>query len=177
MTQILNLDDFRPKAVARIVVAVDDALYLFLHEKSFVCGEHAVEYVPASSLEDPNTEADLWIGRYTPSAPGRRLFFQTVSGAVYEFDERGLIYRSGELVWSEPIADFGIAATNERGVLRIGHEAALLFLGPVDDGWHVRVRVTTPVLLVAHLPRLHWRSPIPRGWLALAARRRHGAAG
>lgn len=171
MGEVVQLDPQTAKG-HRLLVAVEDELFPFLSTTTFITDEHIVEYVPASSLQDPDSEADIWLGRYVPSAPGRKLFFQTLSGAVYESDGSGLVWRGGELVWTEPLADFGVADTSERGLLRTGHPAALLFLAPVDDGWHARVRVTSPVLLVAHPPRLDRSVLVPRGWLGLAKARR-----
>lgn len=168
MGEIVAFPGPPPTRADRVLVAVEDELFGFLSTTSFTTEGQLVEYVPAGALEHPDTEADIWLGRYAPSAPGRRLFFQTLSGAVYECDDAGLVWRGGELVWTEPLADFGVAGTSERGIIQTGRSAALLFMEPVDDGWHVRVRVTTPVLLVAHAPTLGGAVPVPRGWLSLA---------
>lgn len=169
--EIVRLDERRSGNGHRLLVAVEDALFEFLPEPRFFDAKDVrVEYVAASSLTDPETDADLWIGRYMPSAPGRSLMFQTTSGATYETDGERRVWRRGQLVFPGTLIDFGVPGTNERGTLRTGHEAALLFVAPQELGWHVRVRVTTPVLLIAHLPPLDARAPIPRGWLSLARR-------
>lgn len=153
----------------RIIVAIDDELFPMLATPSFEASGYEVRYVPASSLADPSVEADLWLGKYEPSAPGRALLLQTASGATYEIDEERRVWRSGELVWTEPLADFGVADTGERGIIRMGHQAGFLFLSKTDGGWHLRIRVTSPVVLVGRFPDL-LRTPVPSGWLALARR-------
>lgn len=157
----------------RVVVAIDDALFAMLPASELQSDGLAVIYVPASSLADPNTDADLWLGKYAPSAPGRVLFFQTASGATYEIDEQLRVWRSGEPVYTEPLADFGTPDTGERGVLRTGQRAALLFLTRLGDGWHARIRLTTPVVLCSRPPEVGGRRPVPSGWLALARRSGH----
>jgi hypothetical protein len=170
MAEVIELATRRAES-PRLLVAVDDPLYAMLPDpRSFEADGVRVTYVPASSLADPDRDADLWIGRYEPSAPGRRLLFQTMSGATYEGDERRRVWRGGELVHPGALLDFGVPATNERGTLRSGESAALLFMTPRDDGWHLRIRVTSPVLLVAHLPAPADRFAPPPRWLKLARR-------
>lgn len=169
MAEVIDLATRRTDG-PRLVVAVDDPLFLLLPEpRTFDAGGVRVIYVAASSLADPDRDADLWIGRYVPSAPGRSLLFQTVSAATYETDEQRRIWRGGEPVFDGTLVDCGVPATNERGTLRVGHAAALLFVSDAAGGWHLRVRVTTPVLLLARVPAPGLRvAPPPPRWLALA---------
>jgi hypothetical protein len=152
----------------RIVIAVADELYALLPTNDFTTDGYRVVYVPASSLADPAREADLWIGRYAPSAPGRSLFFQTVSGATYEADEEGRVWRNGLLAWDGALLDFGDPATGEQRILRAGHPAALLFAARVAHGVRLRVRRTTPVILVGTPPALAMRPTFARNWLRIA---------
>jgi hypothetical protein len=170
MAEVIELESRRSDG-PRVIVAVDDALYAMLPEpRSFEANGARIVYVPASSLGDPDREADLWIGRYTPSAPDRRLLFQTVSGATYETDGRRRVWRSGALVHPGALVDCGVPRTDERGVIRRGEPAALLFMSGDRDGWHLRVRVTTPVLIVARIPASAEPFAPPPRWLRLARR-------
>ena len=167
MGDLIALDD---RLGRRVRIAVDDELFQWLPEpRSFEVGGVRVEYVAASTLTDPDREADLWVGRYAPTAPDRSLLFQT-SGAQYEADPLRRVWRAGELVHPGALVDFGVPTTNERGILRSGQPAALLFMSPAEGGWHLRVRVTTPLLLVARLPARADRFAPPPHWLSLARR-------
>ncbi len=169
MTELIGTGQCGRTDGERILVAVEDELFALLPEPhSFVTNGTRVVYVSASTLRDPNSEADLWLGRYTPSMPGRSLLFQTVSGATYETDQERRVWRDGELVFAGALVDCGVPATNERGILRTGHAAALLFVASGADGWRLRVRVTTPVLLLARVPSPSARFPSPPRWLSLA---------
>lgn len=167
----VDRDVVEPAQPQRVVIALDDPLLALMPApRSFDADGHRVVYVPASSFEDPAREADLWIGRYAPSAPGREFFFQTASGAVYERDEYSTVWRNGVRVTNEPLVDYGVPETRQRGLLRTGRPAALLFLLRERDGWRARLRVTTPVLLIGRLPGRPRERAVPPAWLSLAGR-------
>lgn len=168
MGVIVDLARARRRIERRLLVAVDDVLFPWLGQTRFTTDAGiGVEYVAASALADPARDADLWIGRYRPSAPGRRLFFQTLRDETFEFDTQYRIWRNAELVWTEPLVDLGTPSSGERGVLRTGEGAALLFAARVDDGWHLRVAATAPLVLVGQFPRLPGGAAIPNGWLTM----------
>lgn len=169
MADVIELRPHPSPSPGRVLVAVDDDLFMWLPEPhAFDVDGLRVEYVAASTLADPDRDADLWIGRYQPSAPGRSLFFQTLSGATYETDSERRVWRAGALVFPGALVDCGVSRTNERGILRTGEPAALLFMAHAEDGWRIRVRVTTPVLLLADVPAHAERFAPPPRWLSLA---------
>lgn len=148
----------------RIIVAVDDAVLAAMPKTHLRTRTGAaVDFVAHGS----GVVADILIAPYTPTAPGRTLVAQTLSGAIYEIDESGRIWRNAELVHPEPLYDYGTPATSEVGILRIGYRAALLFV-PHDAASHLRVRLTTPIVVVGSQPRLRGRAPAARRWLHLA---------
>jgi hypothetical protein len=106
----------------------------------------AVEVVKASALEDPDREADVWLGRYAPTTPTCEQVVTYVEGdqfAVFEQDRAtGAVYRGGKLVWpSAPI----VVATMKGGTkLRPGGDAALYFA----QGPQTRITTIPDVLLV-----------------------------
>jgi hypothetical protein len=180
MGELIRLEERRRTDGPRVLIALEDALFVWMPEPhSFVVDQTCVVYVAAGTLNDPEHEADLWVGRYVPSAPGRSLLFQTLSGATYETDADRRIWRGGELVSAGTLIDFGVPETSEIGILRTRRSAALLFMTPARNGWRLRVRVTTSLLLIGHLPSIPRRPPAPPAWLSAARQllaNRNGAA-
>lgn len=123
-------------------------------------GGRAVRYVRESEVGPEG--GDLVLGAQRPSASGRRQVFQTSSGAVYEQDEDGLLYRDGILVFPGPLLAFAAARSQRPGFVVPGEELLLLFGAPAA-GSRLRLRLTTPVLRAVQTPRVAPRGSRPGG--------------
>lgn len=121
--------------------------------------------VRASELDDPDTQSDFWLGRNTPTAPGRELLFITEVFERYEQDAAGLVYCNGEQVWPSPPTAFGNPRTRVEGTLRLFHEAALFFSSPRDA--RARTRMIGRLMQFNRVPRI---TPgfVAEGWLDAA---------
>lgn len=171
MNNIVDLDRARAERSASSVltIALDDALYAFLphHARRWKTPDgRSVRYMALSNLPD-GIEPDINIGQYVPSAPGRQLLLQSISG-IFEIDAGGRVHRDGDILWSEPLAAYGIPRLWLPGQLRVGQEAALLFVSREDDGLNFRIVVTGPVLITGRQPMLNAARVIPSGWLEAA---------
>lgn len=118
--------------------------------------------------EGSDETPDVILPAHGRIAPERRPLFFTLSGETYEQDDRGLVYADGTCLWPEPPAEVGVPTGAHVGGLRAGKEAGLLFLCRVDSGWQIRVRVTSPLLVLVDPPAVRPHLPTLRGWLALA---------
>lgn len=158
-------------------VRVDDELFDSLgpaHRRSATIDGLPVRYLAARTLR-ADEPADLEVAAYAPTALGRRMLFDTLSGERYEQDGRGIVYRDGEPLWDEPPVGFGVPRTYRYGQLDLGREASLFFLSRRDDGWACRVRLTAPVLVLLREPEVGMAAIVPAMWLDLANRAIDGA--
>lgn len=164
----------RPRSLGgeRVIVAIDDAAYDdVVGALRDVWGEiwnMAVDFVRASELTDPANDADVWFGKYTPSAPGRQLLWVTETLERYEQDPgSGLLYMNGSLVWPMPPVAYGDPRTREEGKLRLFHECAVVFSPSEGVGARVRIRTMGRLIQLAREPRtvLGWKPP---DWLVKA---------
>jgi hypothetical protein len=128
-----------------------------------------VEYVRGSELRELGTGADLWIGPYEPSAPGRRLLFVTQAPETFEQDDAGFVYMDGDQVWDEPLLGCGVPGPLQDRTLRLGSPVALLFGSRVAGGWSLRIRVAPPLVLLASRPDVYERGIWVPGWLRVPA--------
>lgn len=171
MSNVIDLARARAEreGSVRLTVALDDGLYAFLPHQARLwrtADGRVIRYVPLSQLP-AGARPDLVLGAYVPTAPGRELLLQSIEH-FYEIDERGRVHRNGEILWAEPLTDYGTPRLWLPGQLRVGQEAALLFVSREEDGWNFRVFVTDPVLIAGRLPALRRSRFVPRGWLDAA---------
>lgn len=89
-----------------VLVAIDDDLFdaqAPTIREVFETNQMPFELVRASTLADPNTQADFYFGRYVPTAPDCERVLTCVSDGrflLFEQDKRsGAVYRGGRLVW------------------------------------------------------------------------------
>jgi hypothetical protein len=134
-----------------------------------VLGDAPVVVVRASDVDDPNKDADLYIGAYVPTTRDCHKVLEYVSGRSFGLFEQdrssGAVYRSGRLVWpSAPVA-----VTNLRGgsQIEVGTDAALLFM----QGPQIRITTIPDVLLVVRPFMIRMLEPnegLPADWIDLA---------
>ena len=122
-----------------------------------------IEIVPASSLANPHTDSDYYLGKYRPSEPGCIRLFMTGALELYEQAPDGRIIRGGKQVWPEAPVATGRPTAYAEGPLAPGEDAALCF----RTGPRLRVSVTGPVLTLWHQPVL-LEGTAPDGWLDIA---------
>ena len=134
-----------------LIVAIDDDAFDDLAPRVGGAlaepGTAPLRIVRASELTDPNTEADLYYGRYRPSTPGCEKILDYVSAGHFDQFEQdhatGAVYRSGKLVW--PSAPLAVANMNGGPVLEAGADAALYFA----SGLQIRITTIPDVFVVA----------------------------
>jgi len=169
---------------AEVIVAIDDDAFMEFEpdaRRLLATGSPGIpiRIVRASTLTDPASEADLYIGRYIPTTPDCQLVLEYISaGRIERFEQdarSGAVYRAGKLVWpSAPIEtvnpDGGVSLTP-------GADAALLFV----EGRHSRITTIPDVLLVHR--QFHVRRPSaddagwPRDWIERARAALHAPSG
>lgn len=140
-----------------LLVTLDDELFALLAVPTVGMPDNTeLTCVPASSLSDPDRDADMWLGRYVPSAVGRSMFFQAESGAVYECDGDAHVWRDGRPVARGGVlVDFASLGTGQRGMIMVSETAELIFRRPTSSGHRLqRIRCTSPVLIIGRLPPL-----------------------
>jgi len=126
-----------------VIFAIDDTLFDELRPHALAAAQAAipgipVEIVRASTLKDPNTEADFWFGLPPARRPGFTLLCQTQAGEIFEQQlATGAIYRDGKEVWPEAPVAIGTPMLDVHGKFHFLHDGLMLF--QAADG---RVRVT-----------------------------------
>lgn len=128
----------------------------------------SLRYVPAWELGVRSEVADLWVAVRLPSAPHRRVIFETLAGDVVEQDEDDRLWMNGERLDDGAPVAIGGAADEREGPLRIGDPAAVLVASRDPLSFRFAVHVTPPILWIFEPPRLIARAPVLRGWLRAA---------
>jgi hypothetical protein len=77
------------------------------------------------------------------------------------------VWIDDDLLCSGSLLAFGTPARGRESDFVLGECAALLLGRRTDDGWHLRIRVTSAVLWVFALPELR-RAPRLTDWMRLA---------
>jgi hypothetical protein len=112
-----------------------------------------IEFVAASSLEDPNIDADFWFGRPPKPRPGYTLLFISALKHVFEQDDStGAIHRDGIEVWPEAPVSMAMPTEGTVGDLQMLRDGALLFYRSSDD--HMRITTIPTITGLYHMPRL-----------------------
>lgn len=166
------IDD--PTPIARVlIVAVEDALARRREVPTRVVRldrEVGARFVPEWELRASELEPTFWICEIAPSAPDRRVLFETLTSEVVEQDTADRLWLDDEPLLPEALIAFGSAESRWDGELVIGERAALLLGSEACTGWNIRLRLTTRVLWIHDLPLVRGRRvPLP-GWMTLITR-------
>jgi hypothetical protein len=139
---------------AAVSAEVQEALERILSALRAETGDDVeVEYVAASSLADPNTEADFWFGVAPTARPGFTLLFVSGMQQVFEqSDSTGAIYRDDVEVWPEAPVSMAMPTEGVVGELQLLRDGALLFYRPSDG--HMRITTIPTITGLYSLPKL-----------------------
>ena len=172
----------KPRALGgdKLIIAVDDMVfddYTSSRRSREFGADDDVEVVRASSLADPNTQADFWFGKYEPTTPACQqiaTFMHLGRPCLFEQDRStGAVYRDGALVWpNAPLAVTNMAGGTE---LRPLTDAALLF----SQGEQVRITTVPDCLIVVRQLRQRPLAPseaLLPDWIDRARRMLSGGA-
>ena len=150
---------------SELIVAIDDDAFLDLEpevRRVLTRAPLPIQIVRASTLADPDAEADLHFGRYSPTTPECQLILEYISaGRIDRFEQdacTGAVYRAGALVW--PSAPIETASLNGGSDLTPGADGVLLFA----QGRQSRVTTIPDVMLVRRQFRTRAPASDEAGW-------------
>lgn len=170
MAEVIEFSDVARRAIRRVLVAaVDDGLEKPLPLAPVrVDVDVAVRYLRTSEVLNAGHEPDLWIERHAPSAPDRRVLFETLAGEVVEQDERGTLWIDEAPLGPGALVSVGSAEHDSDRPLAPGDCAALLFMTREPASFQFAVEITAPILWVFEQPTTLAAAPVLIGWTGAA---------
>ena len=167
---IIPFPSWRVDRLRRVLVAaVDDDLAGTLSPLPVpIDSDVFIRYVRASEAGREGLDPDIWVSRPVPSAPGRRVLFETLASEVVEQAECGTIHIDGAQLDGGPLLRVGSAEHDREGPIVEGESAALLLVSRIGPSVQFRVTLTRPVLWVYEQPRLLIDTPVLIGWTGAA---------